>query len=889
MKDDNDKFILIDINDERSKTIAEILGNKTSKAILDYLSETKEASEQDIAKALSMPINTVEYNLNKLIKSGLVEKAKNFFWSVKGRKIDMFKLAKKHIIISPKSKRPDMNILKTIVPVLLGIALIAIIGIYLTNKPASIEGNQQYSQLKNFNSVEEMQSFLKSNSESLNSGYYGRGYGIGFDSVNSATKSTSGAAPSIALAESDSSAQSAGSYSETNVQVEGVDEPDIVKNDGKYIYTLSGNRLFIVNAYPAEEMNILSEINISNAQNIFINKDKLIVFANSYENFVSDEIACFRAPCYSSESFTKVYIYDISNRKEPILKNNFSVSGNYYDSRMINDYVYVISNKYIYDNYNPPYYVMNGVKSEIALDSIYYFGYYEDNYVFNTISSINLNDNEIDSKVFLTGGSSNLYVSENNIYLANQKTLDFENYTLIYAEDVALPLLSGEYDSKVEEILEKDEAFYYNKLNQINKVINEYLKSVEQNDLTEVSKKYESLQQEFNKKISKETEKTQIHKISFNEMDIEYKNAGEVPGHLLNQFSMDEYGGNLRVATTTGNLWNGDSLNHVYILDEEMQIIGKLEDLAQGEKIYSARFLKDRAYVVTFKKIDPLFVIDLKDPLEPKVLGYLKIPGYSDYLHPYDENHIIGIGKDAVDASEYEKVGRTLDFAWYQGVKVALFDVSDFENPREISKLIIGDRGTESPALYDHKAFLFDKEKGIIVMPITLAEIDRSKYQSEIPVTAYGIAVWQGAYVLNINLEDGISLRGKITHTENKSIYGAAKDEDIGSTRKIYGATYTKTANNSWEVSYNYAYDYYMDIKTIYSDDYMDKQYGGIKDTSRIYDYKTQVQRSLYMDNVLYTISQSKVKANELESLEEINKVDLPQEEDYYGIEYATY
>ncbi|MDI6884716.1 MAG: beta-propeller domain-containing protein, partial [Hadesarchaea archaeon] len=167
-----------------------------------------------------------------------------------------------------------------------------------------------------------------------------------------------------------------------------------------------------------------------------------------------------------------------------------------------------------------------------------------------------------------------------------------------------------------------------------------------------------------------ETETTIIHKISIANGTIEYKSQGEVPGQVLNQFSMDEYQGYFRIATTTG--WMGQ--NNVYVLDGNLDIVGRLEGLAPGESIYSARFIGSRAYLVTFKKVDPLFVIDLEDPKNPRALGELKIPGYSDYLHPYDETHLIGVGKDTVDMGS---------FAWYQGIKIALFDVSDPENPRE--------------------------------------------------------------------------------------------------------------------------------------------------------------------------------------------------------------
>ncbi len=240
-----------------------------------------------------------------------------------------------------------------------------------------------------------------------------------------------------------------------------------------------------------------------------------------------------------------------------------------------------------------------------------------------------------------------------------------------------------------------------------------------------------------------------------------------------------------------------------------LAIVGKLEDLAPGEKIYSARFMGDRCYLVTFRKVDPLFVIDLKYPSNPMVLGELKITGYSDYLHPYDANHIIGIGKETVAAKEG-------DFAWYQGVKISLFDVSDVGAPKEIAKYEIGDRGTNSPVLKDHKALLFDKSKSLLVIPVLVAQIDEERYPNEVPPNAYGSYVWQGAYVFDITFDKGIVLKGRITHIGSD---GSGMDN-------VFFSSYS-------------------------------------------------VKRSLYIGNVLYTISDSKIKMNNLETLEEINELEL--------------
>jgi len=303
-----------------------------------------------------------------------------------------------------------------------------------------------------------------------------------------------------------------------------------------------------------------------------------------------------------------------------------------------------------------------------------------------------------------------------------------------------------------------------------------------------------------------DSQKTAIHRIHIQGSAVNYTASGEVPGMVLNQFSMDEYDDHFRVATTT---YGQTTENNVYILNMSLNITGSLEDLAPGETIYSARFMGERGYLVTFKQVDPLFVIDLKNPYDPEVLGYLKVTGYSDYLHPYDENHIIGIGKETTDAGE---------FAWYQGVKISLFDVTDVSNPREISKLEIGDRGTDSPVLWDHKAFLFDKSRELLVMPVLVAEVDQSEYPEGVPSWAYGEPVWQGGYIFNVSLDQGIQLKGRITHIEN-----------LGDLEQDY--------------------DYYW--------------------------YPFSVERSLYIGDVLYTISDAKIMMNNLGNLGYINEVQL--------------
>ena len=739
----NDKFIMMNLDDERSKKVAEVMKSEACKRILDYLAEIKEASETDISKNLNMPLNTVGYNLKKLLDSGLVEKTKNFFWSAKGKKIPMYKLARKHIVISPRSSRPNLALLKTIVPVILAVAIIAIL---IFTLPQAQE--KESKGFKTFSSSAELKNFLEENIlESRGSGVFDAVAGL-----KSAESSVSGSLP-------------AGDYSKTNIQVEGVDEADIVKNDGKYIYAVSGNKVFIIDAFPAENMKIESEIDFSNenVQEIFVNDDKLVVFSNTESPVILySEVRCLAMGCAFPpyESRTSVYVYDISNREKQELETNLSLSGNYFDSRMIGNYVYIISNQYIYPEMPVlPAITRDGNVKVIPAEEIYYPEIKDNSFQYTTILALNLDNKETSEKVLITGSTNTLYVSLDNIYT-------------IYTK----------YPEWTQEIVEKGTL----------------------------------------------KEKTIINKISINKNDIDFLASGEVPGHVLNQFSMDEYNGNLRIATTIGELWNENeqSKNNVYVLDESLKTIGKLEDLAPGEKIYSSRFIGERAYLVTFKKIDPLFVVDLSNPANPNILGKLKIPGYSDYLHPYDENHIIGIGKEAVDASSEDVEQRNLDFAWYQGVKIAIFDVTDVANPIELHKIVIGDRGTDSEALQEHKAFLFDRQKELLVIPITLAEIPEERKTQTPPggFPEYGETTFQGAYVYNINLEDGFKLKGRITHfTEEDELK-----------RGFY------------------------------------------------YDWNQQIRRSLYMDNTLYTISNKVIKANALNNLDELSKIILPVEDGGY-------
>lgn len=598
--------------------------------------------------------------------------------------------------------------------------------------------------VKKFSSMAELKEFLEENKASVGTQYR-------YDGMLKNAMMPLGMQALAMEATADSGGTD---YSQTNVQVEGVDEADFVKTDGEYLYIISGNRLVIVSAYPADDAEIVSQREIrGRPMEIFINGDDLVVFSEDIPIKIEDYAEEAIAPGYFYQGNVLIAQYDISDRSDPELVEQTAVEGDYFGSRMIGRHVYAVVNKYIYeDEMEPPVIYKNGIL-ETGFPDVYYFDIPCPSYRYTTIISVDLDNQKEESRIFLTGGASNMYVSEGSIYVTHDTDID------LLEERNASEASGWSYEGR---------------------------------------------------------EATSIHRISIDDGEIDVEASGYVPGHVLNQFSMDEYDGHFRIATTTGHVArsadDASSKNHVYVLDMDLDVVGKLEDLAPGEKIYSARFMGSKGYMVTFRKVDPLFVIDLSDPENPGVLGKLKIPGYSDYLHPVNETHVIGLGKEAIPADEG-------DFSWYQGVKLSLFDVSDVEKPKEVSKYVIGDRGTDSYALHDHRAFLFSAEKDLLVIPINLAEIDEEQYPAGVDPWQSGDYTFQGAYVFSVN--DGFRLRGRISHS------GDEEFDKMG-------------------------YYYYSD---------------------------NAVKRSLYIEDVLYTLSDSKVKMNDLESLEEIKEVSLPKEE----------
>lgn len=436
-------------------------------------------------------------------------------------------------------------------------------------------------------------------------------------------------------------------YGQTNTQVENVDEADIIKNDGRYLYILSGgiyNGKKAVTVVDAKNMKVASKIEINeegyyyNIHEMYVHGNRLVLVAseseitepeeNEFKSYAYDVMY----PYYGGGKADKTvsFLYDISDRENPIFVRKVSQDGaRYISSRMIDGVLYTVSSytvrgeseNEIKENAVPE---VNG--EHITCDCIYVYDYDSRSYVVLSAYDTKLNGGEVTSLSIL-GSGDNIYCSGDALYVAhpNYDSAD-GNYSDIYA-------------------------------------------------------------------------------FSLNGTEITFKASGTVKGNFLNQFSFDEYEGNLRVATTYYSYKHDVDVSSIYVLNKNLELIGALEDIAYDEQVKSVRFMGDTGYIVTFRNTDPLFTLDLSDPTAPKVIGEVKLPGFSSYLHPVGDGLVVGLGYDGTEEN-----------ADFNTIKVSLFDVSDLKNPKEVDTFVLKD--VTSSALYNHKAFIYYPEEKLIGFPV---------------------------------------------------------------------------------------------------------------------------------------------------------------------------
>jgi len=504
-------------------------------------------------------------------------------------------------------------------------------------------------------------------------------------------------------------------HSQTNVQVSGVDELDMIKTDGELLYLASSSGVSIIKATPAESMSNVSTLSIADligsdnaygyVQGLFINGDMLAVVVSVYDTSDLPDYVPFNFSYYwiTYESVTCCLI-DMSDPYSPLIADRYSISGYYIGARMIGDNVYILGqeNVWVMGEISLPQVGVDGDMEDVEATSIHFDPQTEDPGSFLNILSVDLGTFENNFTSILTGYSSVLYVSQANIYIT-----------------------------------------YTSNANALSDVVN----------------------------LADDAIVTTVFRLSIDGIEVTPRARGHVEGYPINQFSLDEFDGILRMAVNTG--WS-DGDNRVYTLDQDLKVIGSLTGIAPGETLQSSRFMGTTLYMVTFLVTDPLFVIDLSDPTSPEIVGELLVPGFSSYLHPCSDDLIAGIGQDN----------------WT--LKISLFNVSDPGSPAEVDT-IMAPLYAWSAALWDHKAVLFDERDNTLFIPVF--GWDAETYTSR-----------QEVYIIQIG-EEGLTLKANLSIEESNGqvrcsiigdvLYTITSSEvtawDLGTLNELGRLTYCST------------------------------------------------------------------------------------------------
>lgn len=551
-------------------------------------------------------------------------------------------------------------------------------------------------------------------------------------------------------------------FSTTNIQVENVDEADITKTDGDYIYSISETNVVITDVREPENIKVAAKIEQGREipEELILYQNQLVIISSFEDN---NQLASYSYYNGHSNS-TVVSVYDIADKEHPQLQKSYTLYEPYNTSRCIEGKLYVFASGSLRkddDDNIVAYYIEDNRKCEMSLKDIQYLKDVKTDQQ-TLISCLDLQNpvSKVDVKSYLMD-ISNCYVSQNAIYLLDQ---DYENDHFPIAKIFGWKGIFG--------LADYENDFSY---------------------------------------------QTQIYKFNILENGaVRYVAKTKVDGKTINQFSLDEYKDYLRVA-----LYD-EKGSRVVTFNQDLKQLGKSDYVAKGEQMYSSRFLGDKAYFVTYRTTDPLYVVDVSVPEKPTILGELKIPGYSTYLHPYDENHLIGIGMQTKEQVIRNASGRgSSTVATIIGMKMALFDVSDVNHPVQISDTVIGDSRTTSAILTNHKALLFSKERELLAIPVNNYAEDfevQAKADSYTNVIqAYDSRaknyISEGYFVYHLNIADGFQLKGIINHDKTKAKYS--------------------------------------------------------------YNNNSKLLRGLYIDQNLFTVSETAIKVNRLENLELIKELKL--------------
>lgn len=456
-------------------------------------------------------------------------------------------------------------------------------------------------------------------------------------------------------------------HNSTYVQHVGVDEADTVKTDGTFIYSRVGygDTIFIFTA-DGENTKKVGTISLdSDNENIenmvldfYLYGDKLVVLGEKFEDGLH----------YTTTA--NAYVYDVSDKANIRLLDSFSQSGYYVDSRMIDGTLYLVSNQFFRDENDMPV-IYDGsaatadsaVAQQVPVDCVYSVECPAD-CSFLLVSRFDTDKGDHTTKAIL-GSADTIYCNRDNLYITAPE----------YTQEAYDTLTDASFNRASADYVTAFLPFYYFPSD------------------------------------------THIIKLSL-EKDIDFAADGRVKGMISSQYALDEYEGNLRVATTTIATGNGrETANHLFVLDKDLQQIGEVAGIAPGEMIQAVRYIEDTAYVITYQQTDPLFVIDLKNPEKPTVLGELKIDGFSTMLIPVDDNTLLGIGYNTSSVAELygEENPDVADMQMTDGLKLVLFDVSDKANPKALDEKIF--KNYDSEVQFNPRALVVNNERGDYTLP----------------------------------------------------------------------------------------------------------------------------------------------------------------------------
>jgi inhibitor of cysteine peptidase len=460
------------------------------------------------------------------------------------------------------------------------------------------------------------------------------------------------------------SADSGQSHSTTNVQVSNVQEEDRVITDGTYIYSAGQTIVSIIKGVPATDMKNVTSLNMSQLLNVtlgsyvyivglYLIDDQLVVICQMSYYPMDRQVYALSMVAPSYQMWTTrsmVSIFDITDPTAPILKQTTGISGSFTTSRAQGNDLYIFSTQYAWENSGGNSVIpatTNGSNvNSFAPENILYDPSNAEVSCFLNLVRLDLANLTTVEKSFLTGYSSVLYMSENSIIVT------YPHYA--YAS-ILTTMDAGVSTSK-----SNNELSY-----------------------------------------------TTIFSIDISGHGLDLKATGTVRGTVIDRYAIDEKDGYMRIATT--DFSNGTE-TLVSVLSSDLSLVGQIGGIGKGETMQASRYVNDTLYLVTFRQVDPLFAIDLTDPGAPKILGELTIPGFSTYLHPVDDTHMIGLG--------FEN----------RSMKVSLYNVSDKTNPVEEQKLLLSDF-SYSPALYDPHAVTYDPSRSLLIVPVSGYDSVGGKYE----------------------------------------------------------------------------------------------------------------------------------------------------------------